>query len=222
MTKNQFTEPDKTLENLFAQYITGPINESVEQKEGAVPTDEEDDIDLLDNDFEKLYESIMAEPKKGKVITESADTQFEDDEEFGDLPQEDDGIPDLSEFDSVEGEEGEFGDEGEGETVSIPVEQLRGLYDILAGYFGGEGEGDEDLSEFEDVLPSEETPETEGDEIPMESCKLNGKKLLDSKKTPFKSNANVKKPVNKAVVHDKRPKKFDIKAKGKKLTKKSQ
>jgi hypothetical protein len=190
MTTAKYSEPNKALEDLYRNLYLRPqtINESVSTDEDSdVPVEEGDDGLGIESEFDDLFESILG--PDGSFLEEEFDGQTEVD------PSADPQVSpqdDLSEFDDAEGGEGE-----EEEMVSIPVSQLRPLYDLLQAHFGGdEGDVGDGVEGEEDILPADDENNFSNDDIPTEGvAPVAGKKLFDSKKTEFKSRQKTKKPV---------------------------
>lgn len=172
ITPNKYTEPDKGLEALYTSLYLTPktINESVQ----SATTDEGDDgLGIEDSEFDTLMESIIGSSTLEEEFNASTEVDPDSDPQVS--PQGDD---DLSEFDDPEdgGEEGE----GEEETVSIPLSQLRPLYDILSAHFGQEPDGDEEMGGEEDILPADDENQFGNDELPTESVKAKKNSLIAS------------------------------------------
>lgn len=207
-TPHKYTEPNKELENLYiSHYLTPqnqqPLNESVSNP----VLGEDDGLGIPDSDFDALFESIV-----DPLNEEFAQTEVGAEDEPQVSPQGD-GRDDLSEFDDGMGEEG-----GEEEMITLPIAQLRGLFDVLKAHFegGDEGgeEGGDDLGGGEDIMSADDENNFSNDELPTESRKPKAKKkFIDSKSTGFQSKAKVKSPQVKPVKFDKSPKVHTAKSK---------
>lgn len=202
ITPNKFTEPNKELENLYTSIYLNrqPLNESV-QTETEV-SDGDDGLGIEDSEFDTLFESILGTD----VVSEEfeADTEVGAGEDPSVSPQ---GGDDFSEFDD------EGGEEGEEETVAIPVSQLRPLYDLLSAHFGGEPDGDEGVDGGEDdILQADDQENFDNDQMPTEAVKTK-KKFIDSKLTGFQTRTKVPNPKVKPVKFDKSPKTHKTKSK---------